>query len=107
MHGPEAQWNPTLPVKHRNDSSSLIQPKGDFVLNISGTHRCWRQDHHNDRTPQQCLLDRLCPSSPRSNIQLVQPHRRTRRLQILGQPQRKFRILTRVADERGLWIGWQ
>ncbi len=47
------------------------------------------------------------PPLPRSNIQLIQPHRRSRRLQIPGQLQRKLRVLARVADKRGLWLRWQ
>ena len=59
------------------------------------------------RTVVQSILNRLRPPLPRRDIQLIDPRRRSRRLQILSQPKRELGVLPRVADKSGLCLGCQ
>jgi len=50
-------------------------------------------------------LDSIVPQFTLDDVQLVKPYRRSRRLQILGQLQRKLGgILPRVTDKSGLLL---
>lgn len=102
MERTEAKWYAAISAEYRNYWFTLFQREGNLILYILGTDGSRRKNHEQTWTDIQSILHGPCPPLPRSNIQLIQPHRRPSCLQIFRQPQRKLRILTRIADKSGL-----